>query len=113
SAPSDKATYHAVDREVLERLGPQGFLVNISRGALVDGEALIAALHSGAIAGAGLDVIEGEPEIPPAFLEAPNLVLSPHVGGFSHEEVRTMTLLERDNLNAHFAGRPVLTPVPN
>src|SRR5690606_2981635 len=113
SAPRDASTYHAVSDDVLRRLGPGGYLVNISRGALVDSEALARALREGAIAGAGLDVVEGEPAIPQSLFDAPNLVLSPHVGGFSPEAVTTMIHLVRDNLDAHFAGRPVLTPVPN
>ena len=111
-APSTPETYHSVNTAVLHRLGPQGYLVNISRGALVDSEALAAALFSGAIAGAGLDVIEGEPKVPQSLLDAPNLVLSPHIGGFSPEAIRNTIHLVRDNLDAHFAGRPVLTPLP-
>lgn len=111
-APSEPETYHAVDAGVLQRLGPQGFIINISRGALLDSEALITALRTGAIAGAGLDVIEGEPAVPEAFRTLDNLVLSPHVGGFSPEAIRNMIHLVRDNLDAHFAGRPPLTPIP-
>lgn len=113
SAPRDASTYHAVSDDVLRHLGPNGYLINISRGALVDSEALARALREGIIAGAGLDVVEGEPDIPRSLFDAPNLVLSPHIGGFSPEAVSTMIHLVRDNLDAHFAGRPVLTPVPN
>jgi len=111
-APSDKSTYHAVDRDVLARLGPEGFVINASRGALLDSEALIEALRTGQIAGAGLDVIEGEPTVPEGFKTLDNLVLSPHVGGFSPEAIRSMIQRVRDNLDAHFAGKPVPTPVP-
>ena len=111
-APSDKSTYHAVDRDVLARLGPEGFVINASRGALLDSEALIEALRTGQIAGAGLDVIEGEPTVPEGFKTLDNLVLSPHVGGFSPEAIRSMIHRVRDNLDAHFAGKPVPTPVP-
>lgn len=111
-APSDKSTYHAVDRNIIERLGPDGFLINVSRGTLLDTDALIDALRNNRIAGAGLDVVEGEPDVPEAFSTLGNLVLSPHVGGFSPEAIRNMIHRVRDNLDAHFAGKPVLTPVP-
>jgi lactate dehydrogenase-like 2-hydroxyacid dehydrogenase len=111
-APSDKSTYHAVDVEVLGHLGPDGYVINVSRGALLDSDALIEALRNNAIAGAGLDVIEGEPAVPEGFVPLENLVLSPHVGGFSPEAVRNMIHRVRENLDAHFAGKPVLTPVP-
>lgn len=113
AAPGGPETYHAVEREVLTSLGPEGFLINVSRGALVDGDALVEALTSGKIAGAGLDVIEGEPTVPEAFLPLTNLVLSPHVGGFSPEAIQNMIHRVRDNLDAHFAGLPVLNPVPD
>lgn len=112
AAPGGRGTYHAVDGAVLEALGADGFLVNVSRGSLVDTDALIEALKSGTIAGAGLDVVEGEPAMPDALCRLDNVVLSPHVGGFSPEAIRNMIHLVRDNLDAHFAGRPVLTPVP-
>jgi lactate dehydrogenase-like 2-hydroxyacid dehydrogenase len=111
-APSDKATYHAVNREILRQLGPDGFVVNVSRGSLLDSDALADALRTGQIAGAGLDVIEGEPTVPESFRTLDNLVLSPHVGGFSPEAIRSMIHRVRDNLDAHFAGKPPLTPVP-
>lgn len=111
-APGGPRTRHAVGREVLTALGPGGFLVNVSRGSVVDSEALIEALDNQRIAGAGLDVIEGEPEVPDGFLRLDRLVLSPHVGGFSPEAIRAMIHKVRDNLDAHFAGKPVLSPVP-
>lgn len=113
AAPGGPATRHVVDREVLRRLGPDGYFINVSRGMLVDTEALIEALTDGTIAGAGLDVIDGEPEVPPAFVELENLVLSPHVGGFSPEATRNTIHKVRDNLDAHFAGQKVLTPIPD
>jgi lactate dehydrogenase-like 2-hydroxyacid dehydrogenase len=111
-APSDQSTYHAVDGEILARLGPGGFVINVSRGALLDSNALMEALRTKRIAGAGLDVIEGEPAVPEGFKTLDNLVLSPHVGGFSPEAIRSMIHRVRDNLDAHFAGKPPLTPVP-
>ena len=111
-APSEKSTYHAVNREILAQLGPEGFVINVSRGALLDRDALVEALRSRQIAGAGLDVIEGEPAVPEGFKTLDTLVLSPHVGGFSPEAIRSMIHRVRDNLDAHFAGKPPLTPVP-
>jgi lactate dehydrogenase-like 2-hydroxyacid dehydrogenase len=110
-APGGPETRHAVGPEVLAALGPDGFVVNVSRGSVLDSDALIDALENRRIAGAGLDVIEGEPTVPERFLRLDRLVLSPHVGGFSPEAIRAMIHKVRDNLDAHFAGRPVLSPV--
>ena len=112
AAPGGAATCHAVDRTILEALGPGGYLVNAARGSLVDSHALIEALREERIAGAGLDVIEGEPAVPEGFRDLERLVLSPHVGGFSPEAIRSMIHKVRANLDAHFAGKPVLSPVP-
>lgn len=112
AAPGGADTHHIVDADILDALGPQGFLVNIGRGSLLDTGALIAALAQGRIAGAGIDVIEGEPTVPEGFVGLERLVLSPHLGATSPEANQAMLQLLRDNLDAHFAGRPVLTPVP-
>jgi lactate dehydrogenase-like 2-hydroxyacid dehydrogenase len=104
-------TRHIVGREVIEALGPEGMLVNISRAANVDEEALIAALADGRLGGAALDVFEGEPALDPRFLDLPNVLLQPHHGSGTVETRRAMGQLMRDNLAAHFAGRPLLTPV--
>jgi lactate dehydrogenase-like 2-hydroxyacid dehydrogenase len=104
-------TRHVVNAQVLEALGPEGTLTNISRAANVDEDALLDALESGRIAGAALDVFEGEPRLNPRFLSAPNLLLQPHAGSGTVETRRAMGQLMRDNLAAHFAGRPLLTPV--
>jgi lactate dehydrogenase-like 2-hydroxyacid dehydrogenase len=113
AAPGGAETYHMVNREVLEALGPTGFLVNVGRGSIVDTDALVEALHDGGIAGAALDVLEGEPTVPPFVLEAPNLLLSPHIAGRSPEANAASLQLMMDNLAAHFAGRPPVTPVPD
>ena len=97
---------------MLEALGPQGYLVNIARGTIVDSQALADALRDGRIAGAGLDVIEGEPAVPPALAADPRVVFSPHIGGFSPDAIHAMVRKVRANLDAHFAGQPVLSPVP-
>jgi lactate dehydrogenase-like 2-hydroxyacid dehydrogenase len=104
-------TRHIVNARVLEALGPEGTLTNISRAANVDEAALLDALEGGRIAGAALDVFEGEPRLNPRFLTAPNLLLQPHAGSGTVETRRAMGQLMRDNLTAHFAGRPLLTPV--
>lgn len=105
-------TRHIVNARVLAALGPQGTVINISRAANVDEGALLDALESGGIAGAALDVFEGEPNLNPRFLTAPNVLLQPHHGSGTVETRQAMGRLMRDNLTAHFAGRPLLTPVP-
>lgn len=112
SAPATAATRHAVDAAVLEALGPQGTLVNIARGALVDEAAMIAALQAGTLGAAALDVFENEPEVPPALRALENVVLTPHIGSLTVETRHAMGQLAVDNLLAHFAGQPLLTPLP-
>lgn len=112
ATPGGADTRHLVNAAVLEALGPQGYLVNIARGSVVDTEALIAALAGRRIAGAGLDVVEGEPVVPPALLKLDNVVLTPHSAGRSPEAVSATVALFLENATAHFAGNPVLTPVP-
>jgi lactate dehydrogenase-like 2-hydroxyacid dehydrogenase len=104
-------TRHVVNARVLRALGPEGTLINISRAANVDEGALLDALEGGQIAGAALDVFEGEPALNPRFLSAPNVLLQPHHGSGTVQTRRAMGQLMRDNLMAHFAGRPLLTPV--
>jgi lactate dehydrogenase-like 2-hydroxyacid dehydrogenase len=112
SCPGGPATRHLVNGDVLQGLGPRGILVNIARGSVVDTAALIAALRGGTIAGAGLDVVEGEPDVPAALLEFDNVVLTPHLGGRSPETARSTFELFHRNLRAFLAGEPVPTPVP-
>ncbi|MDP6708890.1 MAG: 2-hydroxyacid dehydrogenase [Alphaproteobacteria bacterium] len=107
-----EATRGLVDAAVLEALGPSGFLVNTARGTIVDQPALVAALSEGRIAGAALDVFDGEPEVPAELMAMENVVLTPHIASSTHETRRAMADLVYDNLRAHFDGRPVLTPVP-
>lgn len=111
AAPATAATRHAVDAEVLSALGPQGVLVNIARGALVDEAALIAALSDGRLGSAALDVFEDEPQVPAALCTLPNTVLTPHIGSLTVETRHAMGQLTLDNLVAHFAGLPLITPV--
>ncbi len=112
SCPGGEATRHMVDAEVLKALGPDGTLINIARGSVVDTAALIEALEAGTIAGAALDVFEDEPAVPKALKRLDNVVLSPHVAGFTPEAFRTGFELLRDNLRAHFAGSELITPIP-
>eukprot|EP01133_Synstelium_polycarpum_P025635 gene25635-30776_t len=109
-APGTPATRKIIDRPVLDALGPQGTLINIARGALVDEDALIAALQDGHLGAAGLDVFADEPRVPAALRALPNVVLTPHVGSLTVETRHAMGQLVVDNLAAHFAGLPLLTP---
>ena len=104
-------TRHIVNAEVLKALGPDGTVINISRAANVDETALLDALEQGQIAGAALDVFEGEPNLNPRFLSAPNVLLQPHHGSGTVDTRKAMGKLMRDNLTAHFAGQPLVTPV--
>lgn len=104
-------TRHIVGREVIAAVGPQGMIVNISRAANIDENALLDALESGALGAAALDVFEGEPNLNPRFLALPNVLLQPHIGSGTVETRAAMGQLVRDNIAAHFAGRPLLTPV--
>ena len=111
TALANADTRHIVDAKVLQALGPQGLFINISRAANVDEEALIAALAGGGIAGAALDVLEGEPAFDPRFLALDNVLLQPHAASGTTETRKAMGQLMRDNLTAHFAGKPLPTPV--
>lgn len=111
SAPANAATQRIVDAAVLAALGPHGTLVNIARGALVDEDALIAALEGGQLGAAALDVFEDEPNAPAALCALDNVVLTPHIGSLTVETRQAMGQLTFDNLVAHFAGQPLLTPV--
>jgi len=105
------ATRHIVGREVIEALGPEGMLINVSRAANVDEEALLAALAAGTLGSAALDVFEGEPDFDPRFLSLPNVLLQPHHASGTIETRKAMGQLVRDNLTAHFAGQELPTPV--
>ncbi len=100
-----------VDYKILEALGPKGYLINISRGTVVNEEDLLIALSNKAIAGAGLDVYADEPNVPEGMIKMDNVVLSPHVGGNTLETKSKMGQLVIGNLRAHFEGLPLLTPV--
>ncbi len=98
-------THHVVDAAILKRLGADGYVVNISRGSVIDQQALVAALGDNTIAGAGLDVFEQEPHAPDALTAFPNVVLTPHIGGHTLESHTAMQDCVIANLEAHFAGQ--------
>jgi hydroxypyruvate reductase len=100
-------TDHAVDAKILRKLGEDGYLVNISRGSVIDQQALVAALADESIAGAGLDVFENEPHAPDALTAFSNVVLTPHVGGHTLESHVAMQNCVMANLEAFFAGKPL------
>jgi hydroxypyruvate reductase len=100
-------THHAVDADILRKLGKDGYVVNISRGSVIDQAALVAALADGQIAGAGLDVYEKEPHAPDALTAFANVVLTPHVGGHTLDSHVAMQNCVMANLEAYFAGKPL------
>jgi lactate dehydrogenase-like 2-hydroxyacid dehydrogenase len=111
STPGGASTQHLIDASVLAALGSNGYLVNVARGSVVDTAALADALERGVIAGAGLDVYEGEPAPPARLTGSERVVLTPHVGGRSPEAVAAAVQMFIDNATRHFAGEAVLTPV--
>jgi lactate dehydrogenase-like 2-hydroxyacid dehydrogenase len=111
-APGGPGTRHIINAEVLEALGPDGVLINVARGTLVDEKALIEALRNKTILAAGLDVFENEPSVPQELIALDNAVLLPHVGSASIRTRRAMAECVVSNLLAWVDGKPPLTPVP-
>jgi lactate dehydrogenase-like 2-hydroxyacid dehydrogenase len=111
-APGGPGTRHIINAEVLGALGPDGVLINVARGSLVDEKALIKALRNKTILGAGLDVFENEPSVPEELIALDNTVLLPHVGSASVKTRRAMAECVVSNLFAWADGKPPLTPVP-
>jgi D-3-phosphoglycerate dehydrogenase / 2-oxoglutarate reductase len=111
ATPGGASTRHLVDARVLTALGPQGYLVNISRGSVVDTGALADALRHGRIRGAGLDVYESEPQPPVELLAFDGVVLTPHVAGTSPEAVQATVDRFLANAALHFDQQPVLSPL--
>jgi lactate dehydrogenase-like 2-hydroxyacid dehydrogenase len=107
ACPANAATRHLVNNQVIEALGPDGYIVNISRGAVVDEAALAAALAGGRLAGAALDVFENEPHVPESLRQLPNTVLTPHVASATHETRKRMADLVLANLDAFLEGKPL------
>ena len=110
-ASASEATKGIVNAAVLEALGPEGALINIARGSIVDEPALVAALQDGRLGSAALDVFVDEPHVPAPLLAMDNVVLTPHIASGTDETRRAMGQLMLDNLAAFFAGKPLLTPV--
>jgi lactate dehydrogenase-like 2-hydroxyacid dehydrogenase len=110
--PGGPSTRHLVNAEVLDALGPDGIVINMARGTVVDDDALIKALRERKIHAAGLDVFVNEPEVPKGYLELDNVVLLPHLGSATVHTRQKMEQLVVDNLAAWGAGKPPLTPVP-
>jgi hydroxypyruvate reductase len=104
-------TQHAVNAGILQKLGQDGYVVNISRGSVIDQQALVAALADKTLAGAGLDVYEKEPHAPDALTAFPNVVLTPHIGGHTQDSHVAMQDCVIANLDAFFAGKPLAYPV--
>lgn len=111
AVPGGADTQHLVDADVLAAMRPSAYLINIARGNVIDEAALIAALRTGQIAGAGLDVYEFEPKVPQALMELENVVLLPHIGTAALEVREEMGLMSIENLRAFFAGDPLPNPV--
>ena len=109
--PLTSETRHLIDAAALAAMKPTAYLINTARGGVVDEDALIDALHSGQIRGAALDVFENEPHVNPALLDAPNLVLTPHIASAGEATRDAMGILAVDNAAAVLAGRAPLTPV--
>jgi len=110
--PGGAATKNLVNADVLKALGPEGILINVARGSVVDEDALIKALKDKTILSAGLDVFANEPSVPQELIDMENVVLLPHVGSASHATRRAMDQLVADNIISWFAGKGPLTPVP-
>lgn len=110
--PGGPETRHVINAEVLAALGTTGFLINVARGSVVDEPALIQALKTRQIAGAGLDVFEREPLADSPLMGMENVVLLPHIASATYEMRHTMCEVVLDNLKAHFSGKPLYTPVP-
>ncbi|MGV8863079.1 MAG: 2-hydroxyacid dehydrogenase [Pseudomonas sp.] len=111
ATPGGAGTRQLVDKQVLDALGPHGFIVNIARASVISTSDLIEALEQNRIAGAALDVFDDEPHVPDALKALSNVVLTPHVAGLSPEALQGTVQLVADNLLAYFSGQPVLTPV--
>jgi hydroxypyruvate reductase len=111
TAAGGEGTRKLVNRPVMEALGPEGILINVSRGSIVDEEALVALLQEGKLGGAGLDVFAHEPNVPEQLKAMPNVVLQPHHSSGTIETRSAMGNLVIENLSAHFAGKPLITPL--
>ena len=110
-APGGASTHHIINAEVLKALGPDGIVINVGRGSVIDEKALVAALQSKVIRSAGLDVFEDEPQVPAELMAMDHVVLLPHVGSATHHTREGMGQLQVDNLTSWFAGKGPVSPV--
>ena len=111
ACPGGESTRKIVSSKVLEAIGPKGYFINIARGSVVDQDALIKLLGEKKLAGAGLDVFNDEPKVPKALIEMDRVVLQPHHASGTDETRKAMGDLTVGNVDAYFAGKPLLTPV--
>ena len=111
SCVGGEETKKIVNREIMENIGPNGVLINISRGSVVDEGDLVACLEEGKLGGAGLDVFASEPHVPEALFKMPQVVLQPHIGSATLQTRIAMGQLVVDNVDAYYAKKPLLTPV--
>ena len=111
SCVGGEETKKIVNREIMEKIGPTGVLINISRGSVVDEGDLVACLEEGKLGGAGLDVFTSEPHVPEALFKMPQVVLQPHIGSATLQTRIAMGQLVVDNVDAYYAKKPLLTPV--
>lgn len=112
AAAGGSGTRHLVDADTIAALGPQGYLINVARGSVIDQDALVAALTTGRLAGAGLDVFTDEPKVPEALWALDNVVLLPHVGSGTVQTRAAMEALTLENLDSFLSTGTVVTPVP-
>lgn len=111
ATPGGEGTRHLVDRAVIEALGPEGVIVNIARGTVIDEAAMVEALTEGKLAGAGLDVFDDEPNVPEALFGHPHVILNPHQGGATYEGIAAAVGILIENMKNHFSGKPVVNRV--
>ncbi len=111
ATPGGPGTKHLVNAQILQALGPNGYLINIARGSVVDTLALAAALKDGTIAGAGIDVYESEPHRPEPLVDLPNILITPHVAGWSPEATQASLEQFIGNLTGVFSGKGAVAPV--
>jgi lactate dehydrogenase-like 2-hydroxyacid dehydrogenase len=111
ATPGGAQTKHLINQDILAALGPNGYVVNIARGSVVDTAALEAAIRAGKLGGAGLDVYESEPKPPAGLLDLEQVVLTPHIAGWSPESVQATVDRFLENARLHRAGEAVVSPV--
>jgi len=112
AAPGGATTFHLVNADILRALGPAGYLVNVGRGSVVDTDALAQCLTDKVIAGAALDVFEGEPKLPEILKNVPNLIVTPHIAGFSPDSFAAYLKSVIDNIDACLNGSPLISEIP-